>query len=54
MSTRSNTIIDLLETEVAKTKELIESYREMNKPIAPDVAIGRITRMDAINNKSIT
>ncbi len=26
----------------------------MTKPIAPDVAIGRISRMDAINNKSVT
>lgn len=40
--------------EINKTEELIISYREMNKPVAPDVAIGRISRMDAINNKSIT
>ncbi len=26
----------------------------MTKPIAPDVAIGRLSRMDAINNKSVT
>ncbi len=26
----------------------------MCKPIAPDCAIGRISRMDAINNKSVT
>ncbi len=26
----------------------------MIKPVAPDDAIGRISRMDAINNKSVT
>lgn len=31
----------------------IESLEESCKPIAPDVAIGRISRMDAINNKSV-
>jgi DnaK suppressor protein len=40
--------------EILKTQSLIEEYREMTKPIAPDVAIGRISRMDAINNKSVT
>jgi DnaK suppressor protein len=45
---------ELIEEEISKTKRLIETYREMNKPVAPDVAIGRISRMDAINNKSIT
>ncbi|MCA1751008.1 MAG: TraR/DksA family transcriptional regulator [Cryomorphaceae bacterium] len=39
--------------EIKKTEELIEEYRELTKPIAPDVAIGRVSRMDAINNKSI-
>jgi DnaK suppressor protein len=33
---------------------LVEEYRELTKPIAPDDAIGRISRMDAINNKSVT
>ena len=40
--------------EISKTELLIKEYRELTKPIAPDVAIGRISRMDAINNKSIT
>ena len=40
--------------EISKTKLLIIEYQEMTKPIAPDVAIGRISRMDAINNKSVT
>lgn len=40
--------------EISKTEKLIEEYKELTKPIAPDVAIGRISRMDAINNKSVT
>lgn len=31
----------------------IEELKELVKPIAPENAIGRISRMDAINNKSI-
>ena len=40
--------------EIEKTTESIKDYREMTKPISPENAIGRISRMDAINNKSVT
>ena len=40
--------------EIAKTQGLIIEYKEMSGPVAPDDAIGRISRMDAINNKSVT
>ena len=39
--------------EIEKTKNSIADYREITKPISPENAIGRITRMDAINNKSV-
>ena len=39
--------------EIEKTKKSIADYRELTKPISPENAIGRITRMDAINNKSV-
>ncbi|MDZ7605641.1 MAG: TraR/DksA C4-type zinc finger protein [Cyclobacteriaceae bacterium] len=39
--------------EIAMTEQLILEYQEMTKPVAPDVAIGRILRMDAINNRSV-
>lgn len=35
------------------TKEAIAAYKLLTKPIAPDNAIGRLTRMEAINSKSI-
>ena len=43
----------LIEKEMEKTANTVAEYREMTKPISPDDAIGRITRMDAINNKSV-
>lgn len=39
--------------EISKTERSITHYKELTKPIAPNDAIGRISRMDAINNKSI-
>ena len=45
---------ELLLVEIGKTEEQIREYRDLTQPIAPDVAIGRVSRMDAINNKSVT
>ena len=42
-----------IEAEIAKTEKLVAEYKEMSKPVAPDDAIGRVSRMDAINNKSV-
>ena len=39
--------------EIEKTSNSIIDYKKMTKPIAPDDAIGRVSRMDAINNKSV-
>ncbi|MEH6534778.1 MAG: TraR/DksA C4-type zinc finger protein [Psychroserpens sp.] len=43
------TILD----EISKTEASIGNYKELTKPIAPNDAIGRVSRMDAINNKSV-
>ena len=42
-----------LQKEIKITNEKIKEYTELCKPIAPDNSIGRISRMDAINNKSV-
>ena len=42
-----------IKEEILKTSERIEHYKELTKPISPENAIGRVSRMDAINNKSI-
>ncbi len=39
--------------EIKKTQKRITEYKELTKPTAPDCAIGRVSRMDAINNSSI-
>lgn len=44
------------EAILRKAEELddrITEYRELTKPIPPSDAIGRVSRMDAINNKSV-
>ena len=46
-------IKDQLLKELISTKAKISEYTELSKPIAPENAIGRVSRMDAINNKSI-
>ena len=50
--------IKKLETEIKKRlikfEEQIIELKEESKPIAPDCAIGRVSRMDAINNQSIS
>ena len=33
--------------------ERIDEYRELTKPSPPSEAIGRVSRMDAINNRSV-
>ena len=43
----------LIKEEILKTTDSIEHYKELTKPIAPENAIGRVSRMDAINNKSV-
>ncbi|MEX2632854.1 MAG: TraR/DksA C4-type zinc finger protein [Balneolales bacterium] len=43
--------IILEQIELAKS-DIVE-LKEVTKPIAPDVSLGRISRMDAINNKSV-
>ena len=42
-----------IKEEIVATEESIEIFRDLTKPIAPENAIGRVSRMDAINNKSV-
>ncbi len=43
----------IIKTEIKKTRDSVDTYKELTKPIAPENAIGRVSRMDAINNKSV-
>lgn len=42
-----------LNREKTKLESKIQELRELTKPIAPDDSIGRVSRMDAINNRSV-
>lgn len=46
-------IITAIQEEIAKTAASILAYQKFTKPIAPENAIGRVSRMYAINNKSV-
>lgn len=39
--------------KIKRTESDIEYLVEVTKPVGPENAIGRISRMDAINNKSV-
>jgi DnaK suppressor protein len=42
-----------IQDKLKTIKEDIASYELLTKPVSPDNAIGRLTRMEAINSKSI-
>jgi DnaK suppressor protein len=42
-----------IEEKIIKLKDDILKLIDLTKPISPDCAIGRVSRMDAINNKSV-
>ncbi len=42
-----------IRAQMKKLEERIAEYKELTKPIPPENAIGRVSRMDAINNKSV-
>ena len=39
--------------EKEKVQKRVQSLKDLTQPIAPENAIGRVSRMDAINNKSV-
>nr|MBF0223400.1 TraR/DksA C4-type zinc finger protein [Desulfobulbaceae bacterium] len=54
MEAKSKTeLIKNITAAIAESRNTIENLKEKTKPISPDNAIGRISRMDAIGNKSI-
>ncbi len=46
-------LIARINDKIASTKKDIIAFKELIKPVSPDNAIGRLTRMEAINSKSI-
>ena len=52
-SEEKNLLKQRIEKKLKRTREKILDLEEMTKPIGPENSIGRISRMDAINNKSV-
>jgi DnaK suppressor protein len=48
-----NEVKQSIENSILTTHDTIASLKELTKPISPENAIGRVSRMDAINNKSV-
>jgi DnaK suppressor protein len=42
-----------IDTTIIEMKEKIRALEAMTQPISPENAIGRVSRMDAINNKGV-
>lgn len=40
-------------TRIERTRAKVEQFEEMSAPVSPENSIGRISRMDAINNKAV-
>lgn len=43
-----------MNAQMEKIKETLGAHKESSKPVEPDNAIGRLTRMEAINAKHIS
>ena len=52
-STQKNKIRSKIHENINATKLEIEDLTLLTQPISPENAIGRVSRMDAINNKTI-
>ena len=48
-----NDLRQIILDSIISTEQSILELEELTKPISPENAIGRVSRMDAINNKSI-
>jgi len=43
----------VIHEKIQDLKQKVETFKNLSKPVTPDNAIGRLTRMEAINSKSI-
>ena len=50
---QKQTIKQAIVEKIAEVEKKISGLAELSKPVAPDNAIGRLTRMEAINSRSI-
>lgn len=48
------TLKESIQIKIVETKQKIIALEEVTQPISPENSIGRVSRMDAINNKSVS
>ena len=53
-TTEKAALKESIELKIVETKLKIVALEEVTKPISPENSIGRVSRMDAINNKSVS
>lgn len=46
-------LLKTIQSEIDALKTKIKTFETLTRPVSPDNAIGRLTRMEAINSKSI-
>ena len=46
-------IKEMITKNIIRAEQKIVNYEEMTQPIKPENSLGRLSRMDAINNKSV-
>ena len=46
-------MIELIRSQIAELEETIEQLKESAKPVSPDNAIGRLSRMEAMSEQNI-
>lgn len=51
--TTRNELKTIIDDQIVKTQEAIKNLKESTKPIPPSNAIGRLSRMEAIGEKSV-
>ncbi len=54
MDKERETLRRKIRSQIDDLRSEIKSHEEASKPVAPDNAIGRLTRMEAINARSIS
>lgn len=46
-------LIEIIHSQIIKLTKRVIELKDFTGPISPDDAVGRLSRMDAINNKSV-
>lgn len=49
-----NKVKESIKKSIEETQKDISNLKKLTKPIPPENAIGRVSRMDSINNKSLS